>query len=71
MDVTERQIEAAEAMVGLERDDAIARIRAELTADGASECITCGEAIPEARRRAMPSAERCITCQSLFEKGHP
>ncbi len=71
MDVTERQIEAAEAMVSLERDDAIARIRAELTADGTDECIACGEPIPAARRRAMPSAERCITCQSTFEKGHP
>lgn len=71
METTERQIEASEAMVRLEQDEAIARIRAGLNTEGGADCITCGEPIPAARRRALPSAERCIACQSHYEKGHP
>lgn len=71
MEVTERHIEAADAMVRMEQDQAIARIRAELSAEGEEDCIDCGKAIAAARRAAMPSAERCITCQTAFEKGHP
>jgi phage/conjugal plasmid C-4 type zinc finger TraR family protein len=28
----------------------------------------CGERIPDARRRALPGVERCVTCQELKEK---
>jgi DnaK suppressor protein len=31
-------------------------------------CIDCGEDIPFARLKAEPSAQRCVRCQSLFEK---
>ncbi len=31
---------------------------------GTSECVECGEDIPEARRRAMPGATTCVQCQS-------
>lgn len=30
-------------------------------------CIGCGETIPEARRRAIPGCERCVTCQMRLE----
>jgi RNA polymerase-binding protein DksA len=33
-------------------------------------CIDCGEEIGYARLRANPAAERCITCQTRFEKTH-
>lgn len=32
--------------------------------DGESHCVICGEEIPEARRRALPSAKTCVPCQS-------
>lgn len=32
------------------------------------ECIDCGEDIPEERKLKIPSAERCVFCQSLYEK---
>lgn len=70
MESTERQIEAAEAMVERERDDAIARIRAELVLKGDEFCIGCGEPIEPARRAALPSAMRCIQCQRAYERNH-
>jgi RNA polymerase-binding protein DksA len=33
-------------------------------------CINCGEEIGYARLRANPAAERCITCQTRFERTH-
>ena len=32
--------------------------------DGAEHCDACGEEIPAARRKALPSARTCVTCQS-------
>jgi phage/conjugal plasmid C-4 type zinc finger TraR family protein len=31
-------------------------------------CIDCGSPIPEARRRHVPGAERCATCQVEAER---
>lgn len=70
MESTERQIEAAEQMVARERDEAIARIREELAAEGDEFCIGCGEPIEPARRAALPSALRCIQCQRAYERNH-
>ncbi|WP_160286528.1 TraR/DksA C4-type zinc finger protein [Pseudomonas knackmussii] len=33
----------------------------------ATHCEECGEAIPQARRLAVPGCECCIDCQSLRE----
>jgi phage/conjugal plasmid C-4 type zinc finger TraR family protein len=35
-----------------------------LTGEGEAHCRECGDEIPEARRRAMPRVQTCITCQS-------
>ena len=32
------------------------------------ECIDCGDDIPEARKIAIPSTERCTFCAGAFEK---
>lgn len=32
--------------------------------EGTQDCVECGDPIPEARRRALPSARTCIACQS-------
>ena len=68
MESTERQIEAAEAMVARERDQAVARIREGLCLKGDEFCIGCGEPIEPARRAALPSALRCIECQRAHER---
>jgi phage/conjugal plasmid C-4 type zinc finger TraR family protein len=45
--------------------DGVLSARARLPAgEGSPHCIECGEAIPEARRRALPGALTCIDCQS-------
>jgi len=43
------------------------QIAAALDAPGKELCADCGEEIPEPRRRAMPSAIRCIECQAWIE----
>lgn len=70
MNFTERELEAAEAVVDKERAAHIARIRAGLAEEGEEDCIDCGRPIPEARRRVLPSAERCVPCQTKFERCH-
>lgn len=69
MDLGERGLERAEAYERLEKDSAIARIRNNLVGLGEEFCITCGERIEDARRMAMPSAKRCIDCQTAKEAG--
>ena len=40
-------------------------------ADGSyGTCIDCGQDIGFARLRATPAAERCIQCQTVYEKTH-
>jgi phage/conjugal plasmid C-4 type zinc finger TraR family protein len=34
----------------------------------ASHCAECGEAIPEARRVAVPGCDRCAECAGLAER---
>ena len=46
--------------------EAIAR----LDAGHYGECKDCGTTIPEARLAAYPSALRCVSCQTVFEKTH-
>jgi phage/conjugal plasmid C-4 type zinc finger TraR family protein len=35
---------------------------------GSGICADCGEEIPAARRRALPSATRCVECQAEAER---
>ncbi len=47
-----------------------------LAAGDFGACVDCGADIPLERLRAYPTAERCISCQSLHEltyahEGHP
>jgi len=45
-------------------EDAIKRARAQLqSGPGLSHCEECGEAIPEARRQAVPGVRLCVACQ--------
>ncbi|WP_140187508.1 TraR/DksA C4-type zinc finger protein [Providencia stuartii] len=31
-------------------------------------CRECGEALPEARRRALPGVQRCVACTASHEQ---
>jgi phage/conjugal plasmid C-4 type zinc finger TraR family protein len=49
--------------------DAVLAARARLAAaasacEGETECVECGDEIPEKRRLAMPGARTCVACQS-------
>ena len=45
--------------------DAVKAARARLSSgEGLQECEDCGEEIPAARRKALPSARTCVKCQS-------
>ena len=50
-------------------DDEVQRARSQL-GDGESAvyCDECDQAIPEARRQAIPGVRLCIACQSALEK---
>lgn len=49
--------------------DAIRRARAQLPAGPSlSNCEECGEAIPEARRQAMPGVRLCVECQAAVDR---
>ena len=52
-----------------ERVEGVRRARAGLDGDGAAECAGCGDEIDPARRAALPSATRCVACQSRLERG--
>ena len=45
-------------------EDAVEQARSRLPkGESLSHCEECGEAIPEARRAAVPGVRRCIACQ--------
>ncbi|MEE2762198.1 MAG: DksA/TraR family C4-type zinc finger protein [Pseudomonadota bacterium] len=50
-------------------DDEVQRARSQLgNGESALYCDECDEAIPEARRKAIPGVRLCIACQSAHEK---
>ncbi|WP_457812940.1 TraR/DksA C4-type zinc finger protein [Sinorhizobium meliloti] len=60
--------ELSEQRVEQEKEAAITAARSALAGHGLNECEECGKPIGEARRRAMPSATRCILCQDTHER---
>ena len=50
-------------------EDEISRVRSLLpTGESLLECEECGEAIPPARREALPGVRLCISCQEEHDK---
>ncbi|HAR04286.1 MAG TPA: TraR/DksA family transcriptional regulator [Pseudomonas sp.] len=45
----------------------VAAVRERLQGQGAEFCIDCDEEIPDARRKAYPSAACCVDCASIRE----
>ena len=45
--------------------DEVMRARARMPmGEGETNCVDCGDEIPEGRRRALPGVRTCVTCQS-------
>ncbi len=74
MRVTNAMVELAEERVERERETRIAEVQAaarrQRTYQDGSEILvcTCGEMIPEARRRAVPGTRLCIDCATFAER---
>lgn len=64
----ERGLERAEDFQRQHDELRVARIRASLDGLGEEFCRECGDPIEEQRRRAMPSATRCFSCQNIIER---
>ena len=49
--------------------DAVKLARSRLPdGEGRTHCEQCDEAIPEARRKAIPGVRLCVNCQAALEK---
>ena len=57
----------AQDSIGLIEMAAIQAIRHQVNTPGSEDCDICGELIPEERRRAVPWAKNCTTCQAIIE----
>jgi len=50
-------------------EDAVKRARSQLPqGPEVTHCATCGEAIPEARRQAIPGVRLCVSCQEAEDR---
>jgi len=64
------QFDRATQLEEQQREIALAQVLARTQGAGESalHCIDCGVDIPEARRQAVPGCQRCVDCQSVFER---
>jgi phage/conjugal plasmid C-4 type zinc finger TraR family protein len=60
--------ELADIRAEQEREAKIAAASRAVRATGSAECEDCESEISKARRLAMPSATRCILCQTRHEQ---
>jgi phage/conjugal plasmid C-4 type zinc finger TraR family protein len=55
---------AVQEQIDASVEDAVERARSRLPkGESLTRCEECGEAIPEARRKAVPGVRLCIDCQ--------
>lgn len=61
--------DAAQALEQADREAALARFARTLRHMplGGGVCDDCGDPIPDRRRKALPTARRCIDCQKVSE----
>ncbi len=67
---TEQQYELAAKLAESEREAALAAVRQRMSQAGSQDgsCQDCGEQIGQARLAVLPSAARCVDCQTVHEK---
>ncbi len=63
----EKYLEQASAITEHLIADGSTAISRALSGNGQTDCDDCGELIAPARRKAMPSAIRCIDCQTFHD----
>jgi phage/conjugal plasmid C-4 type zinc finger TraR family protein len=62
-------LDMAQAHIEQETALEIERIRkGTIAGTGSTHCVDCGSEIPDARRRHIPNAVRCVPCQDLSER---
>lgn len=66
-ETSNRALERAQELAESEAAAGVAAASALLMAAGSEVCRDCGRLIPAERRRALPSATRCIDCQDTSE----
>jgi phage/conjugal plasmid C-4 type zinc finger TraR family protein len=60
---------AVQDQIDADVEDAVKRARNRMTAGvSLTHCESCGDCIPEARRKALPGVRLCIRCQAALEK---
>ncbi len=60
---------AVQEQIDASIEDAIQRARSRLPrGEGLGQCEECGNAIPEAHRKAVPGVRLCISCQEAADK---
>lgn len=64
----ENYLEQAEALAQIERESGLQVIQSALGKPGLSHCEDCDDPIPPERHAAAPWANRCINCQTIFER---
>ncbi|MCU0307307.1 MAG: TraR/DksA C4-type zinc finger protein [Thermoleophilia bacterium] len=52
-----------------DQEERARRAREAVEAGTYGVCVDCGEAIPEARLKVMPDADRCVACASRAGRG--
>ena len=61
--------DAAQDQIDATVEDAVSRARSKLpSGPSLSHCEECGEAIPEARREALPGVRLCLPCQEAHDR---
>lgn len=65
-----QDLDQAEASRDLSELRTLDGARARMADGSYGDCTTCGQEIGFERLRANPGAERCIRCQTQFEKTH-
>lgn len=60
-------VDYAQEVIEMREQAMIQTIRNALHSEGSSHCESCGEPIPDRRRRAVPWATTCATCQTIIE----
>jgi phage/conjugal plasmid C-4 type zinc finger TraR family protein len=63
------QFDQAQELDAIFRQQALAAHvkKAAHTGESRTNCLDCGEPIPEGRRKILPGCIRCIGCATMFE----
>lgn len=65
-DADQRERQLQETLRMRQQLDRLSRARAAIAAGTYGTCVDCGKPIPEGRLQAIPDAERCVGCQSIW-----